>query len=70
MLEELNLIKFEEKLLQGEIKKQEIMIEELHNEIGQKKKALAYDINTAKNEAGMMLQSHGIFAGNLQQQSD
>lgn len=55
LLEELNLIKFEEKLLQAEIKKQEITIQELLLEIAQKKRALAHDINTAKNEAAMML---------------
>lgn len=65
LLEELNLIKFEEKLLQAEIKKQEITIQELLQEIAQKKRALAHDINTAKNEAAMMLQSHGINPGNL-----
>ena len=36
------------------------MIKDLEMELAQKRKALAHDIATAKSEANMMLQSHGI----------
>jgi len=51
----LNLIKFEEKMLKCEILKQDQLIKELEYELGQKKRGLTQDINTAKNEAAMML---------------
>ena len=63
LVQELNLIKFEEKMLKCEILKQEQLISELESELHVKKKALTNDINTAKNEANMMLQSHGIAGG-------
>ena len=57
---ELNSIKFEEKMLKCEIMKQDQLINDLTMELNQKRKALAHDIATAKSEANMMLQSHGI----------
>lgn len=55
LVQELNLIKFEEKMLKCEILKQDQLIKELEYELGQKKRGLTQDINTAKNEAAMML---------------
>lgn len=63
LVQELNLIKFEEKMLKCEILKQDGIIKELEQELSQGKKSLAQDIVTAKNEAAMMLRSHGIDPG-------
>ena len=65
LVQELNLIKFEEKMLKCEILKQDQLIQQLEKELMQKKRALASDINTAKTEATLMLQSHGINPGQL-----
>jgi hypothetical protein len=46
--------------LKCEILKQDLLIKELEQELSHKKKGLNIDIMTAKNEAAMMLQSHGI----------
>lgn len=52
-------------MLRCEILKQDQLIKELDFELNQKKRGLASDINIAKSEAAMMLQSHGINAGAL-----
>ena len=52
---ELNSIKFEEKMLKCEIMKQDQLIKDLEMELNQKRKSLASDLMTAKNEAAMML---------------
>jgi len=60
LVQELNLIKFEEKMLRCEIQKQDLLIDELKDELLMKRRSLNNDITTAKSEAAMMLQSHGI----------
>ena len=60
---ELNQIKIEEKMLKCEIQKQDQIIKDLELELIAKKKSLAQDIQHAKAEAHMMLQSHGINPG-------
>jgi len=60
---ELNSIKLEEKILKSEIMKQDQMIKDLDQKLVEKKKSLAQDLVTAKNEAAIMLQTHGINPG-------
>jgi wobble nucleotide-excising tRNase len=63
LVDELNTIKLEEKALKCEIMKQNQLIEDLEKETSQKRKSLQQDLVTAKSEAAMMLQSHGIDPG-------
>ena len=51
-------------MLRCEIQKQDLLIAELRDELLQKKRGLNNDLVTAKSEAAMMLQSHGIMPGN------
>lgn len=63
LVDELNTIKLEEKGLKCEIMKQDQLIKDLQIELAHKRKSLAQDLITAKSEAAMMLQSHGIDPG-------
>lgn len=60
LVDELNSIKLEEKGLKCEIMKQDQLIKDLEIELSQKRKDLSSDLITAKQEAAMMLQTHGI----------
>lgn len=60
LVDELNSIKLEEKGLKCEIMKQDQLIKDLEIELSQKRKDLQIDLVTAKQEAAMMLQTHGI----------
>lgn len=63
LIGQLNKIKEDEKMLNSEIKKQEQAIEDLKMELNQKKKQMAQDLTIAKNDAAIMLQTHGINPG-------